>query len=295
MMRVLVFILFAFGTSWALWYAASPHVEGMGRIALATLYMFGPLIGALAASALFDRGRRAEAIGWRWRFNLWWIVAWVTAPALALGAAYLATVAPGVEMQSIEEGARQAIIAAGQTPPAKHSDVAGSGRARNAGRDRSKRDRRIWRGSRVARLSLVFRAPSRVLESKPRCRGPVGTVARAAHHVRPQLWRRLFRISLDGDRHDDGVLRRALTFYGIAPRSDGVFHSGRDLPWHHQLDFGRHRRSSRRRRHLDHGVDRLPRFDSASCAFDGRRAAQSESNVFPENPIRISRRRSHEH
>ncbi len=118
MMRTIIFVLIAFGASWSLWYLASPFVSGAGRIALATAYMFGPLIGALATAAIFDRGRSAEMIGWRWRMNVWWIVAWVAAPVLALGAAYLSTLAPGVEMQSIEDGARKAIVAAGQTPPA---------------------------------------------------------------------------------------------------------------------------------------------------------------------------------
>lgn len=117
MMRTIVFVLIAYGASWVLWYAASAHVSGTGRIALATVYMFGPLIGALATSALFDRGRRAEAIGWRWRINIWWLIAWAAAPILAISAAYLSALAPGVEMQSIEAGARKAIIAAGQTPP----------------------------------------------------------------------------------------------------------------------------------------------------------------------------------
>ncbi len=118
MMRTIIFVLIAFGASWSLWYLASPFVSGAGRIALATAYMFGPLIGALATAAIFDRGRSAEMIGWRWRMNVWWIVAWIAAPVLALGAAYLSTLAPGVEMQSIEDGARKAIVAAGQTPPA---------------------------------------------------------------------------------------------------------------------------------------------------------------------------------
>lgn len=116
-MRVLVFILIAYGTSWAFWFAAAPFAEGPTRIWLATAYMFGPLIGALAASAVFDRGRRAEAIGWRWRINFWWLIAWIAAPVLALGAAYLSTLSPGVELQSVEEGARKALIAAGQSPP----------------------------------------------------------------------------------------------------------------------------------------------------------------------------------
>lgn len=117
MMRVIVFVLIAYGSSWALWFSVSPMVEGAGRVALATLYMFGPLVGALGAAAIFDRRRRAEMIGWRWRLNVWWLGAWGLAPILAIGAAYLSALAPGVEIQSVEAGARAAIKAAGQIPP----------------------------------------------------------------------------------------------------------------------------------------------------------------------------------
>lgn len=117
LIRTVVFVLFAYGTSWALWYAGAPLLEGAGSIALAAIYMFGPLVGALVSAAIFDRGRRAEVIGWRWRFNIWWLFGWLAAPILAIGAAYLSALAPGVELQPLEAGVRNAIIAAGQTPP----------------------------------------------------------------------------------------------------------------------------------------------------------------------------------
>lgn len=117
MMRALVFVVVAYAASWALWYAASPHVEGAAEIALATAYMFGPLAGALVSAFLFDRGGRAAMIGWKWRMNSWWLIAWMAAPILALGAVYLSTLAPGVDLQSVAAGARKAAIAAGQTPP----------------------------------------------------------------------------------------------------------------------------------------------------------------------------------
>ena len=118
MFRALVFIVMAFGSSWGLWALASPHVKGTMSIAVATVYMFGPLLGALMTGTLFDRRSIGPAIGWRFRVNIWWIIAWVAAPVLAFSALWLSTLAPGVGMQKLPAAMEQALTAAGQDPQA---------------------------------------------------------------------------------------------------------------------------------------------------------------------------------
>lgn len=116
MLRALVFVIVAFGSSWGLWMLASPHAEGAVMIALAALYMLGPLLAALVAGALFDRRSMGALIGWRFKVDIWWFVAWIAAPVLAFSALWLSTLAPGIGLQPLRTGMEQALAAAGQDP-----------------------------------------------------------------------------------------------------------------------------------------------------------------------------------
>ncbi|WP_260833996.1 CPBP family intramembrane glutamic endopeptidase [Sphingopyxis sp. P1IMeth2] len=111
--RTATFIGVTFSASWLFWFVASPAAQGQQTILLATIYMFGPLVGALVTARAFDRDRTAAMIGWRWRFSRWWIVGWLLAGALALGAALASSLLPGVTLQSASEGALAAVQASG--------------------------------------------------------------------------------------------------------------------------------------------------------------------------------------
>ncbi|MEQ8934714.1 MAG: hypothetical protein RIE56_02850, partial [Amphiplicatus sp.] len=121
-MRIVVFILLAAGFSWGLWYGVSPHVDQKMWPAVMAVYMFGPLIAALIAGAIFDRGAIGAALATRFRVNIWWLVAWLAAPVLVFCAVLIALMMPGVEAQDLIVGAEKAARAAGAALP---EDAAG--------------------------------------------------------------------------------------------------------------------------------------------------------------------------
>jgi uncharacterized protein len=84
--KSMIFLGLAFAISWAIVVAA--HLAGWSDdVRLATpalaLMMTGPAIAALICAFAFEKGRRAEALGLRFRPNLWWLLAWLIPIALA--------------------------------------------------------------------------------------------------------------------------------------------------------------------------------------------------------------------
>lgn len=120
--RIATFIGVTFSASWLFWFAVLPFAQGQQTILLATIYMFGPLVGALVTARIFDRGRTAGMIGWRWRFDRWWVAGWLLAGALALGAALASSLIPGVTLQSASGGALAAVKASGAEIPPELAD-----------------------------------------------------------------------------------------------------------------------------------------------------------------------------
>lgn len=117
-MRIVVFILLAFGFSWGLWYGVSPLVDRSMWIPIIVVYMFGPLAAGLITASIFDRGAVGAALATRFRFNLWWLVAWLAAPVLIFTAVLIAQHMPGAGAQSLTVGAENAFRAAGREMPA---------------------------------------------------------------------------------------------------------------------------------------------------------------------------------
>lgn len=120
--RTLTFSAIAFASSWLLWFAISPFAEGQASIALATAYMFGPLLAAFSTARIFDPNKTAAMIGWHWQISRWWVYGWLLAGALALGAAWASSLIPGVTLQSASDGAMQAVRATGAEVPAELAD-----------------------------------------------------------------------------------------------------------------------------------------------------------------------------
>jgi membrane protease YdiL (CAAX protease family) len=88
---VAVFLAIAFGFSWLValviwqagWRVAQP-ADPRATIAL-VVYVAGPAVAAIACALLFDKGRRAEALGLRNPFNAWLVWAWLIPMLLVAG------------------------------------------------------------------------------------------------------------------------------------------------------------------------------------------------------------------
>jgi uncharacterized protein len=80
-----VFLLLTFALSWAA--AIGGHLAGLSQTPLATAVlvgmMAGPAIAAIICAFAFEKGRRAEALGLRFRPNMWWLYAWIIPVAIA--------------------------------------------------------------------------------------------------------------------------------------------------------------------------------------------------------------------
>ena len=90
MRAIAVFLLIAFGFSWAcaywLYRLGGLAEAGQAGGLILLVYMFGPGLGAVAAALLFDRGRILEALGFRklkiGRVAVWLVYGWFVAAAL---------------------------------------------------------------------------------------------------------------------------------------------------------------------------------------------------------------------
>jgi membrane protease YdiL (CAAX protease family) len=100
MARSLLFLLIAFGASWAL---AFTYFEFFGteyswRFAvMGTLYMFAPGLAACVVQKA-NGERIAEPLGVSFRINRWFFAGWLTPPCLAIAAVGVSLAMPGVHL-----------------------------------------------------------------------------------------------------------------------------------------------------------------------------------------------------
>lgn len=121
-MKSAIFLALAFAVSWSI--AIGGHASGLreslGPAApsvLLSAMMCGPAIAALICVIAFEKGRRGEALGLRFKPNLWWLWAWAIPIALALIAVAATILLGGRDYVDIGSGIRQAVEAQGQTIP----------------------------------------------------------------------------------------------------------------------------------------------------------------------------------
>ncbi|HYD88151.1 MAG TPA: CPBP family intramembrane glutamic endopeptidase [Vitreimonas sp.] len=114
-----IFLAVAFAISWAITigghYAGLKESLGLaGPILLLSAMMTGPAISALICAFAFEKGRRVDALGLRFRPNIWWLLAWAIPIALAAGSVVLTLVLSDRTFVDIGEASRQAAEAQGQ-------------------------------------------------------------------------------------------------------------------------------------------------------------------------------------
>lgn len=83
--KALIFLAITFAWSWTVTiagWAANLHQSPFAVLIL-TAMMAGPAVAALICAFAFEKGRRFEALGLRFKPNLWWFYAWLIPIALA--------------------------------------------------------------------------------------------------------------------------------------------------------------------------------------------------------------------
>lgn len=85
--KATVFLALTFLFSWGVTiggWAMGMHENPISTLVALTMMMAGPAIGAVVCAMMFEKGRRAEALGFTAWPNLWWLWAWAIGVALAL-------------------------------------------------------------------------------------------------------------------------------------------------------------------------------------------------------------------
>lgn len=86
--KSIVFLAIAFATSWAVviggWALGWHEDPNLVTLVLAGS-MFGPAIAAFACAIIFEKGRRAVALGLRFKPNWWWLAAYIAPILIAAG------------------------------------------------------------------------------------------------------------------------------------------------------------------------------------------------------------------
>jgi len=93
--KSIIYLAIAFAVTWAIviggWSAGLHENVQLAPYVLA-LSMFGPAVAALVCAFAFEKGRRVEALGLRFKPNWWWLLAWLF-PVLISGGSVALTVA----------------------------------------------------------------------------------------------------------------------------------------------------------------------------------------------------------
>lgn len=96
-MKSIVFLAIAFAVSWAIVigaWALKLHENPAMLTPVLAASMFGPSIAAFICAMAFEKGRRAQSLGLRFKPNWWWLAAFV-APMLIAATSVMLSVAFG--------------------------------------------------------------------------------------------------------------------------------------------------------------------------------------------------------
>ena len=106
--RTIVYLILSFGFSWALFglawsFGLFRNGVGLTETPFLFLFMWGPAVGAVAATLMFDRSRWREVLGISFSLNWWWVAAAFVPAILVLIATYASTLLPNVRLVGLEE------------------------------------------------------------------------------------------------------------------------------------------------------------------------------------------------
>lgn len=116
-MKSIIFLGLAFAISWTITLGA--HFAGLSAnpqmaVPILALMMTGPAISALICAFAFEKGRRAEALGLKFKPNIWWLWAWLIPLTLALLSVVATILLSDRSYVDIGEATRQVAEAQGQ-------------------------------------------------------------------------------------------------------------------------------------------------------------------------------------
>lgn len=118
--KSIIFLALAFAITWAIvgtcWAMGLHNQPQTGVIALA-LSMLGPAISALICAFAFEKGRRSESLGFKFKPNWWWIAAWLLPLALGAGSVLATVLLSDRTYVDIGEATIAAAEAQGQAMP----------------------------------------------------------------------------------------------------------------------------------------------------------------------------------
>ena len=122
--KALVFVGLTFALSWTVtiggWALGAERAPVAALLTL-VLMMAGPAIAALICAAAFEKGRRIEALGLRFKPNIWWLYAWLI-PFALVGVSVAATILLGGR-HFVDPAQQTLAMAAGRLPPAKLAEL----------------------------------------------------------------------------------------------------------------------------------------------------------------------------
>ena len=107
--KLLLYLLFTFGLSWALagayWLITGGAASNAsGFIIMAMVYMFTPMLSVILVEKAIYKGELVQTYDIRFRWNSWWTVAWLLPLGIALATFGMSLLFPGVLFSPEMEG-----------------------------------------------------------------------------------------------------------------------------------------------------------------------------------------------
>lgn len=117
--KSIVFLALTFAVSWGI--AISGYYSGIaqrlgpqGAVAILAAMMAGPAIAALICTIVFEKGRRLDALGFRGKWSIWWLLAWAIPVAVSFASLGITLLLTDQHYVDMGQATRQMLEAQGQ-------------------------------------------------------------------------------------------------------------------------------------------------------------------------------------